>query len=267
MPLKPVNHPVGIPFIELSSIDSTNNYAFEQIHANMAQPGTCYFAHEQTHGKGQRSKSWTSAKGANIILSIVLKPFFLQPFQQFHLSACIATATHQFLANYAPGYLTIKWPNDLYWQNKKLGGILIENIIGGTDRDKKKPGESDQSSNWKWAVIGIGININQTKFPDEIKNAVSLKQITGKDYKPVEAAKKLCEVIEHSLQLLNEKGVDSFLKLYNAVLYKKGELVKFKKGSRNFEATVKAVTESGHLVVKHSIEEQFSFGELEWLQS
>src|SRR5215469_5061577 len=121
---------MGISFIELPSVDSTNNYASEQIHANMAQHGTCYFAHEQTAGKGQRGKSWASEKGANIILSIVLKPYFLQPFQQFYLSACVATATYNFLKGFAPDHLTIKWPNDIYWQNKKLGGILIENIIG-----------------------------------------------------------------------------------------------------------------------------------------
>jgi BirA family biotin operon repressor/biotin-[acetyl-CoA-carboxylase] ligase len=253
--------------MELSSVGSTNNYAFEQIHANMAQPGTCYFAHEQTAGKGQRSKSWTSEKGANIILSIVLKPFFLQPFQQFHLSACVATAAYQFLTGYAPEYLTIKWPNDLYWQNKKLGGILIENIIGASTDDKKNSDQMDQLSAWKWAVIGLGININQAEFPGEVKNAVSLKQITGKKYDPVELAKKLCETIGHSYILLNEKGCDSILKLYNDALYKKDELVKFKKGSRSFEAKVKSVSASGELIVQHSVEEKFSFGEVEWLQS
>ena len=91
---------LGTPFIELQSVASTNNYALAQIHANMAQPGTCYFAHEQTSGKGQRGKSWATETGMNIILSIVLKPDFLQPFQQFQLSACVAVATRQFFNRY-----------------------------------------------------------------------------------------------------------------------------------------------------------------------
>jgi BirA family biotin operon repressor/biotin-[acetyl-CoA-carboxylase] ligase len=265
LPLLPVNHPTGIQFIELSSIDSTNNYAFEQIHANVAHPGTCYFAHEQTHGKGQRSKSWISEKGANIILSIVLKPFFLQPFQQFHLSACIATAAYQFLTNYAPEYLTIKWPNDLYWQNKKLGGILIENIIGGMNHDKKKQRETDQSSNWKWAVVGIGININQTKFPCELKNAVSLKQITGKDFNVIQLAKDLCGTIDLFYKRLMSGKPGSNLKLYNQLLYKKNEPVNFKKGNRNFVAIIKSVNENGQLIIQHSIEEKIDFGQIEWV--
>jgi BirA family biotin operon repressor/biotin-[acetyl-CoA-carboxylase] ligase len=143
---------LGTPFIELQSVDSTNNYALAQIHANMAQPGTCYFAHEQTSGKGQRGKSWATERGTNIILSIVLKPDFSQPFQQFQLSACAAVAARQFFSQYDGDSLKIKWPNDIYWQDRKLGGILIENIIRS-----QGPG----GGTWDWSVVGIGLNINQ----------------------------------------------------------------------------------------------------------
>ena len=265
MPLPPVVNFLGNQFIELQSIDSTNNYAFAQIHANLAHPGTCYFAHEQTAGKGQRGKSWDTQKGANIIFSIVLKPLFLQPFQQFYLSACVAVATCQFLDKYATGAVRIKWPNDLYWQDKKLGGILIENIIGGMSDDRWQKKEEEQGSNWKWAIVGIGINVNQINFPPDLRNPVSLRQISGQYFNTMQLAKELCKTIDHFYNQLMNYGPVSIFETYNRVLYKKNEVVKFKKDNRNFEATVKSVSQTGQLTVQHGVEEKFDFGEVEWL--
>jgi hypothetical protein len=95
------------------------------------------------------------------------KADFLQPFQQFQLSACVAVGTCQFFSKYDADSFKIKWPNDIYWRDRKLGGILIENIIRSHE-----PGVA----NWDWAVAGIGMNINQTNFADGLKNPVSLKQ-------------------------------------------------------------------------------------------
>jgi BirA family biotin operon repressor/biotin-[acetyl-CoA-carboxylase] ligase len=247
---------LGTPFIELQSVDSTNNYALAQIHANMAQPGTCYFAHEQTSGKGQRGKSWATERGTNIILSIVLKPDFLQPFQQFQLSACVAVGARQFFSEYDNDSIKIKWPNDIYWQDRKLGGILIENVIRTHDQG---------SGRWEWAVVGIGVNINQVNFATELKNPVSLKQITGKNFNQIELAKTLCKFIDDFYKKLANKEASSILAIYNRFLYKKGEMVKLKQDNRIFSGVIKNVTPMGQLVVQHSIEEQFDFGEIEWL--
>ena len=247
---------LGTPFIELQSVASTNNYALAQIHANMAQPGTCYFAHEQTSGKGQRGKSWATEPGMNLILSIVLNPDFLQPFQQFQLSACAAVATRELLNRYDGDSLKIKWPNDIYWQDRKLGGILIENII-------RSHGPSGGS--WDWAIVGIGVNINQTNFAAELKNPVSLKQITGKGFDQIELAKKLCICISDFYKRLANKETNAILEMYNQFLYKKGETVKLKKDNRIFSGIIKNVTPTGQLTVQHGVEEQFDFGAIEWL--
>ena len=247
---------LGTPFIELQSVDSTNNYALSQIHANMAQPGTCYFAHEQTSGKGQRGKSWATERGTNIILSIVVKPDFLQTFQQFQLSTCVAVGTHQFFSKYDKDSLKIKWPNDIYWRDRKLGGILIENII----RSQESGG-----GNWDWAVVGIGININQANFATNLKNPVSLKQITGESFDQIELAKQLCLSIDHFYKKLLNSETNTILEIYNQFLYKKDEMVKLKKGNRIFSGIIKNVTPTGQLIVQHSVEEQFDFGEIEWL--
>jgi len=257
LPLPPVGYSLGSPFIELQSIDSTNNYALAQIHANLAQPGACFFAHEQTAGKGQRGKSWTTERGRNITMSIVVRPAFLQVFQQFQLSTCVAVATHHFLNRYTDAMLRIKWPNDLYWQDKKIGGILIENVVG-----RSQAGDGT----WDWAVIGIGVNINQTKFPGDLKNATSLKQITTESFDTVELGRQLCQSVDLFYKKLMDRGFASIFRKYNELLYKKNEVAKFKKLNRIFEARVKSVAETGQLIVQHAIEERFDFGEVEWLR-
>src|SRR5437667_2750998 len=166
-----------MPFVELQSVDSTNIYALKQVHAGLAQHGMAIFAHNQTAGKGQRGKIWISEKGANINLSVVIKPEALIVSEQFQLSVCAAVAIHHFFSQYAGDSTRIKWPNDMYWQDRKVGGILIENIVGSLTAGQA--GRESAVGSWQWAIIGIGININQTSFPPDLHNPVSLKQITG----------------------------------------------------------------------------------------
>lgn len=271
----PVN-PVGTPFVELQSVDSTNNYARQLIQQaslperqDEAQHGMVLCAHTQTMGKGQRGRVWASEPGKNIALSILLRPSFLRADQQFLLSACIAVSVYEFFESYAADKVSIKWPNDLYWRDRKAGGILIESVFGkkgtntGDIQAGKKPGAEGVS--WQWAIAGIGININQVFFPEHLPNPVSLKQITGSDFGIIPLAKKLCTVAGHHYNLLAGGGAGKIIELYNQYLYKKDQNVKFKKGTRVFEAVVKRVTPSGKLVVQHSIEEEFDFGEVEWL--
>lgn len=266
MPQQIARNSIGTPFIELQSVDSTNNYARSLIQDSMAQHGTAVFAHEQLAGKGQRSKIWTTEKDANIIMSIVINPEPLQVSQQFQLSACIATAINDFFSKYAGEQTKIKWPNDLYWQDRKAGGVLIENVI----RSGELVSGSYRNGNWQWAIIGIGININQTSFPPELQNPVSLKQITGKNFDLIGLAKELCLVLDGKLQQLIAGGFENIFSQYLSHLYKKNEKVKLKKGDRVFEVFIKEVSSSGKLIVQHTIEEDpilpgFDFGEVEWI--
>jgi BirA family transcriptional regulator, biotin operon repressor / biotin---[acetyl-CoA-carboxylase] ligase len=277
LPQPPAHNPIGMPIIELQSVDSTNNYARSLLYEGLAQHGTAIFAHEQLAGKGQRGKVWVSEKDANIILSVVVNPEPLQLLQQFQLSACMALAISEFLIKYAGKDTKIKWPNDLYWQDRKAGGILIESGVGSqewpTDNRQwamgnKQPAISNQqpaTSNWQWAIVGIGININQTHFPPGLANPVSLRQITGKNFDPLVLAKELCVILDNYFQQLVTKGFDAIYSQYLGHLYKKKEPVRWKKGSRVFEATLKTILPTGKLVVQHSIEEEFDFGEVEWV--
>ncbi len=269
MPQPPYANPIGFPFTELQSVDSTNNYARDQIHAGLAQHGMAIFAHEQLSGKGQRGKSWSSENDANIILSIVLKPQPLLLTQQFMLSASVAVAIHDFFMKYAGSDTKIKWPNDLYWQDRKAGGVLIESIVGsrelGVGGQESGAGNTSTVAQWQWSIIGIGININQTAFPSGLPNPVSLKQITGKNFDTVKLAKELCELLNKKFYTLVYDGFEKNYAAYLANLYKINSTVKLKKDSRVFEATIKSVSPSGKLVVQHAIEEEFDFGEIEWV--
>src|SRR5687768_11746965 len=195
--------PLGKPFIELQSVDSTNNYARSLLDQGVAGHGTAVFAYEQLKGKAQRGKQWDSEPGANLILSLVIDPKIAEIQEPFWLSANVALAIQEFFSEKAGKEVTIKWPNDIYWSDKKAGGILIENIILANSRE------------WKWAIVGIGININQTEFSTDLPNPVSLKQITGNTYDPVELSKNLCEKISSYLGLLHSNEFSLILEKYN----------------------------------------------------
>lgn len=246
-------HPIGSPFIEMQSVDSTNNYALAQVHAGLAQHGAVFFTHEQWAGKGQRGKTWVAERDSSLIVSAVIDPKPLLITQQFQLSACAATAFCEFFNKYAGNDTCIKWPNDIYWQDRKAGGILIENVIGA-------------GGNWQWAVIGVGININQASFSGELKNPVSLRQITGKSFDTVELAKELCSILDRRFQGLIQEGFAETYQFYNDHLYKKDKTVRFKKGARTFEALVKSVSIEGQLIVQHATEEAFDWGSVEWVK-
>jgi BirA family biotin operon repressor/biotin-[acetyl-CoA-carboxylase] ligase len=197
---------LGAPLIELSNVDSTNIYAMKQIQEQMAVSGSCYRTDFQTHGKGQHGRVWESSKGENLLCSYVLELKTLKmeqnwgPKEQIGLSAAVALGAQAFFKTFAGDETRIKKPNDIYWRDRKAGGILIENILRG--------------ESWTWAVIGIGFNINQTKFSSDAPNPVSLKQITGKQWEILSMQKSLTKALDHSIGLWLEKGEEETLEAF-----------------------------------------------------
>jgi len=248
--LQPVNNAIGQSFVELSQVESTNNYATALAHAGLAQHGMVVFAREQLKGKGQRNKQWLARKGENITLSIVIQPQHLSLSQSFLLSMCFALGVQQFFKQYAGDETKVKWPNDIFWGDRKAGGILIENIIAGTQ--------------WKYSIVGIGLNINQSNFDGISQNAVSLKQITSKEFNVLALAKEMCELLEKYYKKMN-KDSTSIVQDYHQHLYKRNEWVRLKKGNRIFEALIIGVSSTGQLITEHGTEELFEVGEVEWI--
>jgi BirA family biotin operon repressor/biotin-[acetyl-CoA-carboxylase] ligase len=243
---------IGHAFIELGSVDSTNNYAMAQAAAGSAGHGTLYFAYDQWAGKGTRGRTWTSKPGENIILSAVLEPVALVSSQAFALSATVALACHDLFGRYAGAEATrIKWPNDLYWGDRKAGGILIENSFRG-DR-------------WAFAVAGMGININQIVFPETTRNPVSLRQITGQSYDAVQLARELGTCLDRRYAELTSSGIPSLMAQYNTRLYRLGQEVRLRKDNVLFDTVITGVSADGRLLTKDALEREFSFGEIEWV--
>lgn len=237
---------IGQPFIVLPKIDSTNNYAMKEAKMGNLSFGTVFFAIDQTHGKGQRSKTWESKPGENIMMSIYADPMGMNISQQVLISFATAIACHKFLKKYAGEETSIKWPNDIYWRDRKAGGILIENIFAG--------------QTWKHCVIGIGININEVKFDPILPNPVSLKQITGKTFDLLEQLNNLFQCLQVRWNQLYT-GKLSVLEYYNNKLYKKEQVVTIKKDNRVFSATIKGVSANGQMEVFSTEAEFLNHGE------
>ncbi len=238
-------------FTILSSVDSTNNYAMARVHEGLAKHGDAFFALEQTAGKGQRGKSWQTAEGLNIILSIVVEPFQLKIQQQFGISVAVALACYDFFNIYAGDETKIKWPNDIFWRDRKAGGVLIENVNRG--------------DTWKFSVIGIGINVNQTFFDEALKRAVSLKQITGKEHDVLTLAKELHFFVLKRVEQLYADGFDHLLEEYNRYLFKLNETVKLRAENIVFETTVIGVNAQGKLMTRDVLDREINFETVEWV--
>ncbi len=236
-------------FSILDSVDSTNNYAMGMVHAGMAKHGQAWFARDQTAGKGQRGNTWLSKPGENIILTVSLRPKSLFTAKNFYFNAYIALSCLKFLQKIAGEHFSIKWPNDLYWNDRKAGGILIENVIQGNE--------------WRWAIVGTGINVNQVDFPPGLKNPVSRAQITGSVFNAVELAKHLHHKIVADFSIL--PAPENLLEEYNHHLYKKGQEAKLKKNNSSFFTTIKEVDAFGTLHTEDTMQRSFTFGEVSWI--
>src|SRR6201996_2639796 len=159
---------VGQNLLTLKEVDSTNNFLKNLASNSKPLPeGTVIMAENQYAGRGQQQNTWHAEPGKNLTFSLLLNPIFLPVSQQFDLTRAISISVFDTLRPLLGDALKIKWPNDVYYGDKKLGGMLIENILSG--------------NTIKHAIVGIGLNVNQEKFPETAVNATSVKQILQRD--------------------------------------------------------------------------------------
>ena len=236
--------------IILEKVDSTNNYAMAMVQKAEAVSSSGVFAREQTAGKGRRGKSWKSKSGENVILTVTEQMQWLPVQHQFQLSVAVALGCFDFLSKYIKENIKIKWPNDIFINDRKAGGILIENVVRG--------------NLWQWAIIGIGLNINQEDFGKEIKG-ISLKQITGRNYDVIKLTRELLEAVIKRVDQLKSGEFDDLIHIYNENLFCRNKAVRLKKGNIVFETKIKKVNPFGELITKDTIERKFEFNEVEWL--
>lgn len=241
-------------FNALPQVDSTNNYAIQQIREGSARHGKAWFTAHQTEGKGQRGKHWESEPGKNLALSMVLEPLAIFSDNKYIFNMFIADACAAFVEHLVQQKVFLKWPNDIFINDRKAGGILIENVIRGKD--------------WQWSVVGIGLNLNQTLFSSSAGRPLSLTQLTGKNHDPEITARELHAHLLKALQHVVHGSVEEVLLAYNNRLFSKNELVSFQKAEGVFEAKVLGVNAEGLLMIESGgVQSTLQFGEVEWLFS
>lgn len=225
----------------------------QRIDDGLAQHGEVIWADYQTQGKGQRGKKWENQRGS-LLMSLILRPM-VPPERQFVLSMAVAYTVAKYLQTIFTGWqVAIKWPNDIYINDKKACGILIENVFRGMQ--------------WAYSVVGIGLNVNQSSFPEELPNATSLSIVSGKQYDLAEAMTDIRSGLLNYLQQLNPDRYDELLASYNKLLFRRNKETVFVRRSDNhrFEAYVQEVNEAGQLVLLSPVGiELFNFGELDWV--
>jgi BirA family biotin operon repressor/biotin-[acetyl-CoA-carboxylase] ligase len=238
--------------IHLSEINSTNDFAKELISKQFPVEFTVISCDYQTKGKGQHSNVWHSDKAKNLTFSLITYPTHIQIDNQFYLSKLISLGIIDYLES-KKIECKIKWPNDIYYENKKICGILIENTISGTIL--------------KTAVIGIGININQTEFPKDLPNAVSLSGILKKQFNLNEELELLLNFL--IMRYMNSHKINFTIinEAYHKHLYKINQPALFKDKNGIFEGTVCETLHDGRIIIE-TLDKKvniYNFKELEFL--
>lgn len=225
---------VGRTLIELDSIGSTNDYANSLLQTDNLPEGTVILALEQTKGRGQYGNTWMAEKGQNLLLSIVFTPRTLKATNQFYLNMSICLALYDLLVEDMD--VKVKWPNDIYVGNKKVCGVLVENSLKGPKIVS--------------SVVGIGLNVNQQNFDEDLSRASSLSKITGRHIDIYKLFERLCKRIEVRYMQLKAEKYSQIKKEYMAVLMYNNELKPYKRKGETFMGRIVDIDESGKLVLE-----------------
>jgi BirA family biotin operon repressor/biotin-[acetyl-CoA-carboxylase] ligase len=242
---------IGSVFISLDSVDSTNKYAADLIADDRAPHGTVILALEQTAGRGQRGRTWKSAKGLDLAASVVLRPLWLSADRQFLLAQVAALAVHDVVADAMRTavdrrneQVRIKWPNDVLIDRRKVAGILIQNELTGTTVAT--------------SIIGIGLNVNSSELEAEL-NATSLRMETGLEQDLQALLVLLCQRLEHWLDLANVHAPELALR-YAALLWSRNRFADMELDGEPFSARPMDVDPAGRLLVEDARGQVKAFG-------
>jgi BirA family biotin operon repressor/biotin-[acetyl-CoA-carboxylase] ligase len=240
---------VGRNIVYLPSCHSTNDIAASLSRDSNVTEGTTVVTHNQTAGRGQRGNSWEAEPGKNLTLSVILKPSFLHASEHFQLNMAVSTACHQFLTQHFPEDIHIKWPNDLYFGHKKLGGILIESVI--------------KNNRLEEVVVGIGINVNQEQYSES--KAISMKLISRVEYSLEKLLPQLLTSLEQHYLKLKARDLPYIQNYYlkNLYFYQKKRTFK---ANRIFDGTIIGIDPIGRLQIETDGQvHSFSFKEIEFI--
>lgn len=234
--------------IRLEEIDSTNRY-LKNYREEGDEEMIVAVADYQSAGKGQGTHTWESEKGKNLLFSIKVYPHWIPVRRQFVLSMAGALAVKDALDSYVEN-ITLKWPNDVYWNDKKISGTLIENTI--------------DSKGIKSCVFGIGLNVNQLVFHSDAPNPVSLAQILGHEVDRDEVLKKILDGFEKYYELLRRADYMDVSGIYHLSLYRRKGFHPYRDADGEFEGALVEVEDDGHLILhdRQGRIRSYAFGEI-----
>lgn len=242
---------IGRPTITFDTIDSTNDYAILLLSNSTPNEGTVIWSHYQSKGRGQIGSNWSAEAGKNLLMSVILQPRFLMAYQQFTLNILASLAVSAALKTL--GVITqIKWPNDIYVGQKKICGILIQNIL--------------QGKSIKNAVIGIGLNVNQEEFDPLLPNPTSLR-ISTKEVYDIEKIKAcICQYLQEYYHRLKEDGFEVLKKEYLDLLYLKDQASKYVVEGQDVKGIIRGISDLGKLQIQIQNElKEFNLREIKYL--
>ena len=237
----------------VAKTDSTNTELSKKLQDEQLPDGYTLYTYHQTAGRGQRGNSWESEPGKNLLLSTLLLPEDLPIEANFLLSEVVALAVKKTLDQHCD-HIRIKWPNDIYWQDKKIAGILIENTWMGRHVHT--------------CIAGIGLNLNQMQFVSDAPNPISLKQITGKDYDQEDVLRDLLANIAHYKQELI-RSASVLQENYHQALYRKEGYYPYEDADGEFFAEIIEVKADGQLRLRceNGAEKAYYFKEVKFVHS
>jgi BirA family biotin operon repressor/biotin-[acetyl-CoA-carboxylase] ligase len=230
---------------KISATTSTNNHLKDLLKAEELPDGFVLIAEEQTEGRGQMGSVWQSQKGKSLTFSVFkqLKGFEIE--NQFFISKVVSLAVYETLKYYQIPEIKIKWPNDILSANKKLCGILIENII--------------QQQSIKGCIIGVGINVNEQIFTD-LPNATSMKLQTQAFFDIEEVLCQFLEILNQKWHLIKTRQYSEIDLLYLKVLYRQNEISVFENEQQEkFNGKICGVSHKGKLLVEIESGETLAF--------
>jgi BirA family biotin operon repressor/biotin-[acetyl-CoA-carboxylase] ligase len=240
---------IGKNLLFLHEVESTNTYAIDLLRSVNVIEGTIIYANHQTKGKGQRGATWRSEIGQNITASVILKPYFLSQKDTFYLSKISALAVYDALTDILTNSqydIKIKWPNDILINRHKIAGILIENTFN--------------ASSLQYAVIGIGINVNQVNFDDINYLVTSIKLLTKMNFEKEDVLKILSVKLEKWYLKLKNQQFEFIDNQYIKALFGMHEKLMFKnKESIEFEGEIIGVKHDGKLLLNLNEKEIHDF--------
>ncbi len=221
--------------ILLNSTTSTNSELKNLCSEKVLEPFTTIVTEEQTEGRGQSGASWESETGKNLIFSTVLYPQNLHAEESFIISCIFSLSIKETLDEYISD-ITIKWPNDIYYKDEKICGILIENEISGELITR--------------SIVGIGLNVNQEIFKGDAPNPISMKQITGINFDRDELLNSILKKAKTLFEYYEEEGGENIRSDYKNALYRKKGFHLYADYQGYFKAKIEDVKENGILVLR-----------------